>query len=109
MKYKARLKLIDGVIHATEYENTVGHVTWAVTDTGQYTGTLPEAFGAGRVFIPNEVLMIDLEGSMSSIITMASASELLIASQMSNGDFADWLNTSVTFEVFPTSYVVVGP
>jgi len=105
MKYKAHLKLGDGVIVVRTFENTVGAVTWTRLSAGLYECTLPESFGIDRIYLTNNVLDIDLEGKTQSLFSISGPNKMEIAAQNDQGDFSDWLNQFVEFEIFPTSYV----
>ena len=105
MKYKAHLKLVDGVIVVRTFVNTVGAVTWARPEAGVYNATLPANYGVERIHLPSRVLDIDLEGASQAIISIAAPNMLQVAAQNSGGDHVDWLDYTVEFEIYPTSYL----
>jgi hypothetical protein len=105
MIYKAHLSRLDTTIVVRTFENTIGNIYWTRLAAGQYEATLPENYGVGRIYLPNNVLDIDLEGQLQCIISISAANKILIASQNGVGDFVELLNVFVEFEVFPESAV----
>ena len=105
MKYKAHVKLVDGVIVVRTFVNTVGAVAWERVSAGVYNATLPDNYGVERIHLPNRVLDIDLEGESQATVSIASANTIQVAAQTSVGDHTDWLSYTVEFEVYPTSSV----
>ncbi len=103
MKYKAHLKLVDGVIVVRTFVNTVGAVTWVRPEAGVYVATLPENFGEDRIHLPVRVLDVDLEGEMSASIGIGEPNQIVVTAQTSVGDHTDWLAYTVEFEIYPTS------
>lgn len=103
MKYKAHLKLVDGVIVVRTFANTVGAVTWERAEAGVYRATLPDDYGVERIHLPSRVLDIDLEGEASAIIGIGAPNMIEVSAQTSVGDHTDWLDYTVEFEIYPTS------